>query len=334
MPGAPPGAPGLAPNPGRAPKGGRAPPGVNPGRAPGAPPGPAGKVRVGCIGRRAPAGRNPGRDPGAPGITRGPRSARTLRPRPLEDGTSTRRCASHWRWSRVNRPRTRLRHDHAARRGRRHLRRQPSARTSSPTPHPQTQIPTRLRQSWPQAQRSLPAAKGHPWTPQGSSPRPQASPGPKPVREEPPKQAQSPLGCTGGGAGDVAGDVGAGAGAGLATISGAETVCGRSPGARAPGGRGALGAAAACGGNVGVPGITIGGRPITGPTGGLLAIAGVGGGATIFAPWRGSGITLRGPGAVAGTVVPLPCLGPLRSLRRSRSLRRRAGNPGRPCSRT
>lgn len=49
--------------------------------------------------------------------TRGPRSARTLRPRPLEDGTSTRGCASHWRWSRVNRPRPRLRHDHATRRG-------------------------------------------------------------------------------------------------------------------------------------------------------------------------------------------------------------------------
>ena len=44
-----------------------------------------------------------------------------------------------------------------------------------------------------------------------------------------------------------------------------------------------------------------GGRAITGPAGGLLAMAGAAaGGATMFAPWRGWGTIFRGPcGAVA-----------------------------------
>jgi hypothetical protein len=44
---------------------------------------------------------------------------------------------------------------------------------------------------------------------------------------------------------------------------------------------------------------TIGGFAITGPTGGLVAIAGVGAGATICAPWRGRGTMRRGAGATA-----------------------------------
>jgi hypothetical protein len=42
--------------------------------------------------------------------------------------------------------------------------------------------------------------------------------------------------------------------------------------------------------------VPAGGRAMTGPTGGLLAIAGGGAGATIFACWRGSGTMRRGAG--------------------------------------
>jgi hypothetical protein len=48
-----------------------------------------------------------------------------------------------------------------------------------------------------------------------------------------------------------------------------------------------------------------GGRAMTGPTGGLLAIAGGGAGATIFACWRGSGTMRRGAaGPPCGADVP------------------------------
>ena len=38
---------------------------------------------------------------------------------------------------------------------------------------------------------------------------------------------------------------------------------------------------------------------MTGPTGGLVAMAGAGGGATMLAPWRGRGTMRRGPVVVA-----------------------------------
>ncbi len=46
------------------------------------------------------------------------------------------------------------------------------------------------------------------------------------------------------------------------------------------------------------PGAPTGGRAITGPTGGLLAMAGGAGGATMFAPCRGRGTIRRGAGGV------------------------------------
>ena len=74
------------------------------------PPVPVGNVRVGCIGRRAPGAIVEGRDPGAPEL---PGPARTW---PLKDRTaplnSTRRRA---RRSRIDRPRSGLRHHHATR---------------------------------------------------------------------------------------------------------------------------------------------------------------------------------------------------------------------------
>ncbi len=75
----------------------------------------------------------------------------------------------------------------------------------------------------------------------------------------------------------------AGFGAGGATTTGGVTTTGRS----ATGGGAAGGAA------------TTGGRAMTGPAGGLLAMAGPGAGATMFAPWRGSGTMRRGAGGAA-----------------------------------
>ena len=54
----------------------------------------------------------------------------------------------------------------------------------------------------------------------------------------------------------------------------------------------------------GVTGATVGraitGRAITGPDGGRLAIAGEGAGATMLAPWRGSGTIRRGAAGAGG----------------------------------
>ena len=51
-----------------------------------------------------------------------------------------------------------------------------------------------------------------------------------------------------------------------------------------------------------VPAVPTFGRTATAPIGGLLAIAGVWGGATIFAPWRGNGTIRRGPVACEAEV--------------------------------
>jgi hypothetical protein len=78
----------------------------------------------------------------------------------------------------------------------------------------------------------------------------------------------------------------AGLGAAGVVAAGAAATTGRS-GAGCDGGDGAV--------------ATTGGRAITGPIGGLLAIAGAGAGTTIFACWRGSGTMRRGPGGPACT---------------------------------
>jgi hypothetical protein len=68
------------------------------------------------------------------------------------------------------------------------------------------------------------------------------------------------------------------------------------PGRRSPGFCGCVGAEATGAGAT----TTIGGRAITGPSGGRLAIAGGGAGATICAPCRGRGTMRRGAGAATG----------------------------------
>jgi hypothetical protein len=55
-------------------------------------------------------------------------------------------------------------------------------------------------------------------------------------------------------------------------------------------------------GRLGDTGAAAGGRAMIGPAGGLLAIAGGGAGATIFACWRGSGTMRRGAGVPACAV--------------------------------
>jgi len=70
--------------------------------------------------------------------------------------------------------------------------------------------------------------------------------------------------------------------AGGATTAGTAATTRRSVGGRATGGATATG-----------------GRAMTGPTGGLLAMAGPGAGATMFAPWRGRGTMRRGAAGVA-----------------------------------
>ena len=84
---------------------------------------------------------------------------------------------------------------------------------------------------------------------------------------------------------------------GRADAGDAATTAGRSPGALAP-----AAAAPPAVPPPAFPGAAIGGRAMTGPSGGLLAIAGVWGGATMFAPCRGSGTILRGPGTPAADV--------------------------------
>jgi hypothetical protein len=117
-------------------------------------------------------------------------------------------------------------------------------------------------------------------------------------------EGDATVGSAAGGAGTVAEAVVAAPVADATSAGGGAGTTGfGATGAGATGGAATTERAGGAWGGVAAP---AGGRAMTGPTGGLLAIAGGGAGATIFACWRGSGTIRRGagePGCAGGVGV-------------------------------